>query len=83
MSLRKEEEPLQVPAPFGYERAASVEHAPWPLRAATVGSIAESLTDAAGLSVEGSPLAHFSWGVHVRVGRLRPAPRADQAVLTQ
>jgi uncharacterized protein YqjF (DUF2071 family) len=62
---------------------ASVEHAPWPLRAAMVGSIAQSLTDAAGLTVESSPLAHFSWGVHVRVGRLRPAPRADQAVLTQ
>lgn len=48
-----------------------VEHEPWPLREAGLGSIEENLTDAVGLDgLAGPPLVHFSDGVHmVRVGR--------------
>ncbi|MFE9450870.1 YqjF family protein [Streptomyces sp. NPDC006739] len=56
-----------------------VEHEPWPLAAATVEVLEETLTAAAGLPAPpGEPVVHFSRGVrHVRLGASRPfAPRA-------
>ncbi|MFF8950701.1 YqjF family protein [Streptomyces sp. NPDC014940] len=51
-----------------------VEHEPWPLRAARLDDLAESMTRAAGLSAPAEePLVHFSDGVHkVRIGFSRP-----------
>ncbi|MFF4345317.1 DUF2071 domain-containing protein [Kitasatospora sp. NPDC001540] len=53
----------------------SVDHEPWPLRAATCEEAVQDLTTAAGLPAPaGPPLAHFSNGVHrVRFGPPRPA----------
>jgi uncharacterized protein YqjF (DUF2071 family) len=49
---------------------ADVEHAPCPLQAASVIHIEQTLTAAAGLpNVSDVPLAHYSPGVAVRVGR--------------
>jgi uncharacterized protein YqjF (DUF2071 family) len=46
-----------------------VEHAPWPLQAARVMDLEQTITRAAGLpEAYGSPIAHFSPGVRVRVG---------------
>jgi uncharacterized protein YqjF (DUF2071 family) len=47
-----------------------VEHEPWPLAAATVEALEETLTTAAGLpEPAGEPVVHFSRGVrHVRLG---------------
>jgi len=45
-----------------------VEHPPWPLEAARVTRLEQTLTDAAGIpKPEGEPLVHFSTGVRVRV----------------
>ncbi|MEV7817668.1 DUF2071 domain-containing protein [Streptomyces flaveolus] len=51
-----------------------VEHEPWPLRAARLDDLAESVTRAAGLPAPAAePLVHFSDGVHkVRLGLSRP-----------
>ncbi|MGI5380057.1 YqjF family protein [Streptomyces sp. CA-251387] len=52
-----------------------VEHEPWPLAAAGVDVLEETLTAAAGLREAplGEPLVHFSEGVrHVRLGPSRP-----------
>ncbi|MFF5537781.1 YqjF family protein [Streptomyces cinerochromogenes] len=51
-----------------------VEHEPWPLRAARLDDLAESVTRAAGLPAPAEePLVHFSDGVHkVRLGLSRP-----------
>ncbi|MFH9551701.1 DUF2071 domain-containing protein [Streptomyces sp. NPDC017435] len=51
-----------------------VEHEPWPLRAARLDDLAESMTRAAGLPAPAEePLVHFSDGVHkVRLGLSRP-----------
>lgn len=48
-----------------------VEHEPWPLRQATLGSLEENLTDSVGLHSLGNPaLVHYSDGVKkVRLGR--------------
>lgn len=49
---------------------ADVEHPPWPLQAARVIRAEQTLTQSAGLpSTSGRPLAHFSAGVAVRIGR--------------
>lgn len=60
--------------------AAAVEHAPWPLRAATA-TVADAATvfEAAGLPVpRGEPLAHFSAGVDAKLGPPKPVrPRSD------
>lgn len=45
-----------------------VEHSPWPLEAARITRLEQTLTDAAGIpKPEGAPLVHFSPGVRVRV----------------
>jgi uncharacterized protein YqjF (DUF2071 family) len=55
-------------------RVASVEHPPWPMRAARLVSLHQSLTAVAGLALPERPaLVHFSEGVGVRVGWPRPA----------
>ena len=49
---------------------ADVEHPPWPLQAVRVIHVEETLTRAAGLTLPaGIPLAHYSPGVAVRIGR--------------
>jgi hypothetical protein len=51
----------------GFARAS---HAPWPLRRAEVLKADDGLLTAAGLPpAEGRPLAHYSPGVDVRIGR--------------
>ena len=58
--------------PSGFEFVATkVDHPPWPVRRARVIEIRQELTAAAGLQVQGSPLAHFSPGVKVRFDRRR------------
>ena len=50
-----------------------VRHAPYPLRAASIESLSESLLAAAGLPApEGPPLCHHSPGVDVEILGLRP-----------
>jgi uncharacterized protein YqjF (DUF2071 family) len=50
---------------------ADVYHEPWPFYHARASVLEQTLTDASGLaSPRGSPLAQFSPGVHVKVGRL-------------
>jgi uncharacterized protein YqjF (DUF2071 family) len=52
---------------------ADVEHAPWPLARARVIRAGQTLIQCAGLPrPAGEPLAHYSPGVHVRVGPPRP-----------
>jgi uncharacterized protein YqjF (DUF2071 family) len=54
--------------------AARAEHAPWPLHRATVHLVDDDLIAAAGLARPDSPpLAHYSPGVDVRIGRPEPA----------
>ncbi len=55
-----------------------VEHEPWPLRAAAIVDLQESVTSAAGLArPHAEPLVHFSEGVRrVRFGLSRPVGRA-------
>ena len=51
---------------------ADVDHAPWPLHTARVIRCEQTLTGAAGLpQPQGPPMAHFSRGIRVRVGRPR------------
>lgn len=51
---------------------AEVDHEPWPLHRATVTDLDESLISAAGLpAAEGEPVALWSPGVSVRIGRPR------------
>jgi uncharacterized protein len=45
-----------------------VEHEPWPLRAASIVSLDESLSAAVGLALAGEPLVHYSDGVDARIG---------------
>jgi uncharacterized protein len=53
----------------GGVRYAPVDHEPWPLRAATLRSLDDSLVTAAGLPAPvGDPYVLFSEGVHVRIG---------------
>ena len=46
--------------------------APYPLRAASLGDLSESLLAAAGLRAPGAPLCHHSPGVDVEILGLRP-----------
>jgi uncharacterized protein YqjF (DUF2071 family) len=57
------------------------EHEPWPLAAATVEELEETLTTAAGLPAPtAEPVVHFSEGVgHVRLGATLPCPPAHTA----
>jgi len=49
---------------------ADVEHEPWPLHKAEILQLDQSLTDSVGLPRPHlKPMAHFSPGVHVRIGR--------------
>jgi uncharacterized protein YqjF (DUF2071 family) len=51
-------------------RFAIAEHPPWPLHRATVMDLHDELLAAAGLPpVEGPPIAHYSPGVQVKIGR--------------
>jgi uncharacterized protein YqjF (DUF2071 family) len=55
-------------------RYAPVDHAPWPLRSATLRSLDDSLVTAAGLDAPASdPHVLFSEGVQVRIGMPRSA----------
>jgi uncharacterized protein YqjF (DUF2071 family) len=48
---------------------AQVEHPPWPLRSASVLRLAQNVIEHSGLPApSGDPLAHFSPGVHTRIG---------------
>jgi uncharacterized protein YqjF (DUF2071 family) len=59
---------------WGRLSVARVEHRPWPLQAASVLRLQETLRRAAGLPVNNAvPLVHFSSGVRVRVGTIRRA----------
>jgi uncharacterized protein len=59
---------------LGCLAVAPVEHAPWPLRHATLASLEETVRRASRLPGEGTPLlVHYSEGVEVRIGALRPA----------
>lgn len=53
---------------FGRLVYADVEHETWPLRAARVAKIEETLLRAAGITVSGEALAHFAEIVHTRIG---------------
>jgi uncharacterized protein YqjF (DUF2071 family) len=56
-------------------RLARAWHAPWPLHRADVIEVDDLLLRAAGLPpVEGAPLAHYSPGVQVRIGRPERVP---------
>jgi uncharacterized protein YqjF (DUF2071 family) len=56
-----------------------VAHQPWPLRQATVDELDDELVAAGGLPVpDARPLAHFSPGVHARVGTPRRCPPAHE-----
>ena len=48
---------------------APVDHAPWPLRQASLLRLDDDLVAAAGLRVEGEPHVMWSQGVDVRIGR--------------
>lgn len=48
---------------------APVDHAPWPLYDASLGSLSDELVATAGLHVEGAPHVMWSPGVDVRIGR--------------
>ncbi|WP_225834483.1 YqjF family protein [Streptomyces sp. NK08204] len=62
---------------FGMLWETPVEHEPWPLRAARLDGLEETLTRAAGLPpLTQEPLVHFSDGVHkVRLGISHPVGR--------
>jgi len=54
----------------GRPRFARAHHAPWPLHRARVLAVDDQLLAAAGLPPpRGEPLAHYSPGVAVRIGR--------------
>lgn len=56
-------------------RFAMAEHQPWPLRRARPIDVRDRLLAAAGLpAAEGPPLAHYSPGVAVRIGRPQSEP---------
>ncbi|MEU3839460.1 DUF2071 domain-containing protein [Streptomyces sp. NPDC028635] len=59
---------------YGLLWQTPVEHEPWPLRAASLEVVEETLTRGAGLPAPaGEPVVHFSEGVrHVRLGPSRP-----------
>jgi uncharacterized protein YqjF (DUF2071 family) len=63
---------LVAVAPTGSPRWAPVEHPAWPLRAATIDDLDDTLVAVAGIEVDGPP-ASVLWspGVPVRVGRPR------------
>ncbi len=49
---------------------AQVEHPPWPLQSATVLRLEQNVVEHSGVpKASGEPLAHFSRGVYVRIGR--------------
>jgi uncharacterized protein YqjF (DUF2071 family) len=57
-------------------RYAVAEHPPWPLHRARVVDLDDELVAAAGLApAEGPPLAHYSPGVEVKIGR----PQQDRS----
>jgi uncharacterized protein len=59
-------------AKSGALRYADAEHAPWPLQRAQVEQCSDNLVVACGLPPPvGDPLAHYSLGVEVRIGRPR------------
>ena len=61
-----------------------VGHPPWPLRAARVRHLEETVLAAAGLPPHGSPaLVHFSPGVDIRLGLPRPVPADRRAAATR
>jgi uncharacterized protein YqjF (DUF2071 family) len=52
---------------------APIEHEPWPLHSAELVGFKETVRQAAKLPDGGAPtLVHYSPGVHVRIGALRP-----------
>jgi uncharacterized protein YqjF (DUF2071 family) len=54
----------------GRLRSAAVDHEPWPLRRAEIRELDDTLVAAAGLAQPlGDPVAHWSPGVSVRIGR--------------
>ena len=55
---------------------APVDHPAWPLQAAELEQIDDEFVEAAGYSVEGEPIVHYSDGVDVRIGLPR---RVDAA----
>ena len=55
---------------------AHVEHAPYPLQAATAEVAEESVLRAAGLPATGEPLAHYASGVDVHIYAPFPVPGA-------
>lgn len=50
--------------------ALEVDHSPYPLRIVTDVSVNESLSAAAGVPVQGVPIAHFADSVSSKIGRL-------------
>lgn len=66
---------------YGVLWRTPVEHEPWPLRAARLEDLEETLTRAAGLPAPAQdPLVHFSDGVHkVRLGVSRPVRPTTEA----
>lgn len=54
---------------------AQVEHEPWPLHSAAVVHLEQNVLECSGVPAPtGAPLAHFSPGVYVRIGRPRYQP---------
>ncbi len=61
---------------LGRTAFADVEHAPWPLQSAAVLKLEENIIEHSGLPPPtGRPLAHFSPGVYVRIGRPAWTPK--------
>lgn len=59
-------------------RIADVEHAPWPLQSAELLTIDQNLLRGSGApQPRTEPLVHYSPGVDVKVGRLRPYPSEE------
>lgn len=60
-------------------RFALAEHPPWPLQRALVVDLHDELLTAAGLPpTVDAPLAHFSPGVQVKIGRPQPEPEQPE-----
>jgi uncharacterized protein YqjF (DUF2071 family) len=69
---------------LGRLATASVEHEPWPLHRAALLGLKETVRQAAKLPYGDTPtLVHYSPGVHVRIGALRPMRRATPEIPTR
>jgi uncharacterized protein len=69
---------------FGRLAVAPVEHEPWPLHRAALLGLKETVRQAAKLPYGDTPtLVHYSPGVHVRIGALRPMRRATPEIPTR